>query len=125
DAAPCLALLDILLLFYTDTPPTEISTLSLHDALPIFQALHAALMGPEAVPAVDQDHLPGHGLQHEGPVDGRIAPADDQNPSPLVALEGIHLVGQSPPFQRLSAGHPELPRGHGPDACGHQHRPGE
>src|SRR5437763_16797967 len=49
DAVVCLRSISSFVFFFTDTPPTEIYTLSLHDALPIYrsqrkgQARHAGL----------------------------------------------------------------------------------
>src|SRR2546426_9271399 len=60
-----------LFFFFNDTATTEIYTLSLHDALPIYDDAHAGV-AVEALAGVVERlvHLEGHRVARLGPVDG-------------------------------------------------------
>src|SRR5439155_25384151 len=72
-------LFDRLSLFHTDTPPTDIYTLSLHDALPICERAgeeQRQQHGTEAAAA--QEHVPERDGQEAGPVEARPPQAERQ-----------------------------------------------
>src|SRR5690348_17702515 len=66
------------LFFFNDTATTEIYTLSLHDALPIF-ALHAAVAAALADRLVDHDPSGAHG--DRAPLDRKSTRLNSSHPS--------------------------------------------
>src|SRR5256885_4328723 len=63
--------------FFNDTATTEIYTLSLHDALPIFLSIHA-----HVAPLQLGDHYSGHHYKHGAP-DGAIGFRSEEHTSEL------------------------------------------
>src|SRR5256885_13316854 len=77
--------------FFNDTATTEIYTLSLHDALPIFERLDEGLPGHLAVAGGEHDHR----QRAERRRLGRRAPAydhDDHGDRKSTRLNSSHLV---------------------------------
>src|SRR5690242_21276577 len=80
----------VLIFFFTDSAPTEIYTLSLHDALPISD-LHERGQGRPALLAHDlQQAAVAHGQDIEG-ADGRVRRAQGRDGNPLVDRKSTRL----------------------------------
>src|SRR3989454_4680915 len=115
----------MLFFFFNDTATTEIYTLSLHDALPIYPPLGL----PQPARALDRGGAPHR--EHEDRKSTRL------NSSHLVISYAVFCLKKKtrrapPPTSRASSGRPSAPRGRGrrcpcpadrPDRCGSGSRP--
>src|SRR3712207_7349725 len=82
--------------FFNDTATTEIYTLSLHDALPIFERLHAGVLGVLVADVV------AHRVDARQAQDGR--PLGRTRPDHLHVV----LVGQDRKSTRLNSSHANI-----------------
>src|SRR5690625_7316218 len=59
----------------------------------LVEEFHRVRVRPEPLPAVDQDQTLGQILEAERPIDGGVAPPDDQYPLALVDRGVSYMVG--------------------------------
>src|SRR2546429_5870457 len=80
-----------LFFFFNDTATTEIYTLSLHDALPIFLASRPRAVGSAGLRAVVSSHGCGPRTQNNSP--GGLSSPADASPDPSVLSSGLMSSG--------------------------------